>query len=93
MADIHPHKIDGLSFSCPHCGGDAKRISDVFDCWFESGSMPYAQDHYPFEKKDQFEARLSPHSLSQKDWIRHVDGSIRFLFCRQPYLIVLHFKM
>ena len=65
VADIHPHKIDGLSFSCPHCGGQAKRISDVFDCWFESGSMPYAQDHYPFEKKDQFEANFPAQFIAE----------------------------
>ena len=52
--DIHPHKIDHLECKCD-CGGNMKRIEDVFDCWFESGSMPYAQDHYPFENKESFE--------------------------------------
>ena len=55
VPDIHPHKIDHLELKCESCGGTQKRISDVFDCWFESGSMPYAQQHYPFENKSQFE--------------------------------------
>ena len=54
ITDIHKHKIDHLEFSCPHCDGKMKRIPEVFDCWFESGSMPYAQKHYPFENKDTF---------------------------------------
>lgn len=53
--DLHPHKIDGLTAKCGTCGETSKRISDVFDCWFESGSMPYAQVHYPFENKAEFE--------------------------------------
>jgi isoleucyl-tRNA synthetase len=52
--DLHPHKIDHLTFAC-ECGGEAKRIPEVFDCWFESGAMPYAQDHYPFENREKFE--------------------------------------
>jgi isoleucyl-tRNA synthetase len=56
IADLHPHKIDHLTWSCAKCGGTMKRISDVFDCWFESGSMPYAQVHYPFENKERFES-------------------------------------
>ncbi|MEL6178698.1 MAG: isoleucine--tRNA ligase [Myxococcota bacterium] len=54
--DLHPHRIDHLKVPCEACGGEAKRISDVFDCWFESGSMPYAQLHYPFENRELFEA-------------------------------------
>lgn len=54
--DIHPHKIDDRTIACDKCGNDsAKRVPEVFDCWFESGSMPYAQVHYPFEKKEEFE--------------------------------------
>lgn len=57
ITDLHKHHIDDISFSCPHCsGGKMQRISEVFDCWFESGSMPYAQLHYPFENKDRFES-------------------------------------
>jgi len=51
--DIHLHKIQDISFSCD-CGGEMKITGEVFDCWFESGSMPYAGMHYPFENKDKF---------------------------------------
>lgn len=51
--DFHRPYIDEIKFPCS-CGGEMKRISDVFDCWFESGSMPYAQFHYPFENKKEF---------------------------------------
>jgi isoleucyl-tRNA synthetase len=56
VTDLHAHKIDGLLVKCRRCSGPTKRIADVFDCWFESGSMPYAQVHYPFERKQQFES-------------------------------------
>jgi len=49
--DIHKDKVDPLVFACPECGAPMRRITDVIDCWFESGSMPYAQLHYPFEIK------------------------------------------
>ena len=54
IEDLHKHFIDDIEFSCPHCGAKMRRISEVFDCWFESGSMPYAQNHYPFENKEKF---------------------------------------
>lgn len=53
--DLHKPYIDEITFPCKKCGGIMKRISDVLDCWFESGSMPYAQLHYPFENKKEFE--------------------------------------
>ncbi len=52
--DIHKHKIDHLSFGCTECTGTMQRITEVFDCWFESGSMPYAQKHYPFNSQEEF---------------------------------------
>ena len=52
--DLHKHIIDDLTYPCK-CGGTMKRIPEVLDCWFESGSMPYAQVHYPFENKEHFE--------------------------------------
>jgi isoleucyl-tRNA synthetase len=54
ITDLHPHRIDHLTFACS-CGGTMRRISDVFDCWFESGAMPYGQAHYPFERQEAFE--------------------------------------
>jgi isoleucyl-tRNA synthetase len=53
--DLHKHIVDEIIFPCPKCGGEMKRVSDVLDTWFDSGSMPYAQMHYPFENKKKFE--------------------------------------
>jgi len=55
ISDLHKHFIDKIKVKCEKCSGEAKRVSDVLDCWFESGSMPYAQMHYPFENKKKFE--------------------------------------
>src|SRR5680860_1227291 len=55
ITDIHKDKVDVLTFACEKCGGSMKRVPDVLDCWFESGSMPYAQHHYPFENKEKVE--------------------------------------
>lgn len=52
--DLHMHFIDGITFKSPKSGKLMRRIPEVFDCWFESGSMPYAQQHYPFENKEAF---------------------------------------
>ncbi|MDP2934236.1 MAG: isoleucine--tRNA ligase [bacterium] len=54
ITDLHKHFVDKITFNC-ECGGTMKRVSDVLDCWFESGSMPYGQMHYPFENKAKFE--------------------------------------
>ncbi|KKU25562.1 MAG: Isoleucine-tRNA ligase [Candidatus Magasanikbacteria bacterium GW2011_GWA2_46_17] len=51
--DLHRPHIDRMTFSC-QCGGETKRVSEVFDCWFESGSMPFASNHYPFENLNAF---------------------------------------
>ena len=53
--DLHKHFVDSLTFSCTSCSGTMNRIPHVLDCWFESGAMPYAQNHYPFESKEEFE--------------------------------------
>jgi isoleucyl-tRNA synthetase len=58
VMDLHNHHIDKLTFKCPNCDGTMRRIPEVFDCWFESGSMPYAQNHYPFENKESFESKF-----------------------------------
>jgi isoleucyl-tRNA synthetase len=56
--DMHPPGIDEVTIKCPQCQKEAKRVEQVFDCWFESGSMPYAEDHYPFENKDAFKEKF-----------------------------------
>ncbi|KAK3584202.1 hypothetical protein CHS0354_035283 [Potamilus streckersoni] len=63
--DLHRHFIDGLTFPCEKCGGTSRRITEVLDCWFESGSMPYAQLHYPFENKEQFERTFPADFISE----------------------------
>jgi len=55
IADIHKHIVDKITFQCEECEAIMKRIPDVLDTWFDSGSMPYAQMHYPFENKEKFE--------------------------------------
>lgn len=56
--DLHKHRVDKVTMPCESCGGTMQRIPEVIDCWFEAGSMPYAEFHYPFENKDQFEQRF-----------------------------------
>jgi len=56
LDDLHKHFVDDLVFDCKECGQEMKRTLEVLDCWFESGSMPTAQLHYPFEEKDYFES-------------------------------------
>ena len=53
--DLHKHNVDKITFKCDKCKGIMKRIPDVLDCWFESGSMPYASNHYPFENREWFD--------------------------------------
>ncbi|MDD3939445.1 MAG: class I tRNA ligase family protein, partial [Patescibacteria group bacterium] len=55
IGDIHKDKVDPITFSCDKCDGTMRRVPDVLDCWFESGSMPYAQMHYPYENKEEME--------------------------------------
>ena len=56
--DLHRPYVDNVSIKCDKCGKDMKRISSVIDCWFDSGSMPFAQYHYPFENKELFESQF-----------------------------------
>jgi len=65
ITDLHPHKIDHLTMRCEACSGEMTRIEDVFDCWFESGSMPYAQNHYPFENKEGFERQFPAQFIAE----------------------------
>ncbi len=56
VSDLHKHVLDEISFPCTDCGGTMTRVPDVLDTWFDSGSMPYGQAHYPFEDKEKFES-------------------------------------
>jgi len=57
LGDLHRHFVDEVTFPCSECEGTMRRVPEVLDCWFESGSMPYAQIHYPFENEDRFRQR------------------------------------
>jgi len=62
--DLHKHFVDDITFPCS-CGGTMKRIPEVLDCWFESGAMPYAQNHYPFENREWFETNFPADFISE----------------------------
>lgn len=55
VTDLHKHIVDDYTYNCSDCKGTMVRIPEILDCWFESGSMPFAQDHYPFKNKEQFD--------------------------------------
>jgi isoleucyl-tRNA synthetase len=63
--DLHRPGIDAVTLKCNDCGKEAQRVEEVFDCWFESGSMPYAEDHYPFENKADFEERFPAEFIAE----------------------------
>ncbi|MGI5826955.1 MAG: isoleucine--tRNA ligase [Patescibacteria group bacterium] len=65
ITDIHKDKVDPLTFPCPECSETMTRIPDVLDCWFESGSMPYAQEHYPFTNQEKFEANFPAQFIAE----------------------------
>jgi isoleucyl-tRNA synthetase len=64
VKDLHKHVVDKVTFACK-CGGTMKRIADVLDTWFDSGSMPYAQFHYPFENKDSFDKKFPAQFIAE----------------------------
>ncbi|MDP4147270.1 MAG: isoleucine--tRNA ligase, partial [Bacillota bacterium] len=63
--ELHKPYIDGVMLKCPHCGKPMKRTEEVIDCWFDSGSMPFAQHHYPFENKEVFEKNFPAQFISE----------------------------
>lgn len=63
--ELHRPYIDNVVLTCPKCGGDMHREKEVIDCWYDSGSMPFAQWHYPFENKEQFERRFPADFISE----------------------------
>jgi isoleucyl-tRNA synthetase len=67
MSDLDPHRpwVDEVTFPCPECGKEARRVRSVIDAWFDSGSMPFAQWHYPFENEDVFEKRFPADFISE----------------------------
>jgi isoleucyl-tRNA synthetase len=63
--ELHKPYIDKVKIDCPHCGKEMNRVSEVIDCWFDSGSMPFAQHHYPFENKEVFESNFPAQFISE----------------------------
>lgn len=63
--DLHKHFVDKITIPCKKCSGTMRRVPEVLDCWFESGSMPYAQQHYPFENKEIFEKNFPADFISE----------------------------
>lgn len=63
--ELHRPYIDAVTIKCPECGGEMKRVPEVIDCWFDSGSMPFAQWHYPFENKEIFAERYPADFISE----------------------------
>lgn len=74
ITDLHRTGVDHIKFKCEKCGGEMRRIPEVLDCWFESGSMPYAEWHYPFENKELFEKAFPA------DYIVEYVGQVRAWF-------------
>lgn len=69
ITDIHKHYVDPITLKCK-CGHEMHRVDEVLDCWFESGSMPYAQVHYPFENKEKFEANYPADFIAEGSFMR-----------------------
>lgn len=63
--DLHKHVVDKVTVPCEKCGGSMQRTPDVLDTWFDSGSMPYGEQHYPFENKEQFDATFPAHFIAE----------------------------
>ncbi|MDZ7725672.1 MAG: isoleucine--tRNA ligase [candidate division KSB1 bacterium] len=63
--DLHKPYVDQIDLTCPECGGSMKRVPEVIDCWFDSGSMPYAQWHYPFENVEKFQSQFPADFISE----------------------------
>jgi isoleucyl-tRNA synthetase len=96
--DLHKPMIDGITFICPKCKGLMKRTPEVIDCWFDSGSMPYAQFHYPFENKEYFKEMFPAEFISEaidqtRGWFYSLLAISAFLFDQPAYknVIVIEF--
>ena len=93
--ELHRPYVDDVHLKCPHCGKEMKRIVEVMDCWFDSGAMPFAQWHYPFENKEQFEEKLFPADFicegidQTRGWFYSLMAISTFIMGKAPYKNVL----
>ena len=88
--ELHRPYIDAVTIPCPHCGGVMKRVPEVIDCWFDSGAMPFAQHHYPFENKELFESQFPAQFISEavdqtRGWFYSLLAESTLLFNKAPY--------
>ncbi len=92
--ELHRPFIDAVTLRCPACGGEMKRVSEVIDCWFDSGSMPFAQWHYPFENKEMFDKHFPADWISEgvdqtRGWFYSLMAISTLIFDCAPYKNVL----
>ena len=92
--EFHRPYIDEITITCPECGKRMKRVPEVIDCWFDSGAMPFAQHHYPFENKDLFEQQFPADFISEavdqtRGWFYSLLAESTLLFNKAPYKNVI----
>jgi isoleucyl-tRNA synthetase len=92
--ELHKPYVDQVHIRCEKCGGKMTRVSEVIDCWFDSGSMPFAQWHYPFENKEQFEKNFPADFISEaldqtRGWFYTLMAISTLLFDQSPYRNVI----
>ncbi|MDO4169273.1 MAG: isoleucine--tRNA ligase [Lachnospiraceae bacterium] len=92
--ELHRPYIDDVTIKCPQCGKQMHRVPEVIDCWFDSGSMPFAQHHYPFENKDLFEAQFPADFISEavdqtRGWFYSLLAISTLIFNKAPYKNVI----
>jgi isoleucyl-tRNA synthetase len=88
--ELHRPYIDEITIKCPHCGKTMHRVPEVIDCWFDSGAMPFAQHHYPFENKELFEKQFPAQFISEavdqtRGWFYSLLAESTLLFNKAPY--------
>ncbi len=88
--ELHRPYIDEVTFTCPDCGKVMRRVPEVIDCWFDSGAMPFAQHHYPFENKELFEQQFPAQFISEavdqtRGWFYSLMAESTLLFNKAPY--------
>ena len=92
--ELHRPYIDEVTFKCKKCGGTMKRVPEVIDCWFDSGAMPFAQHHYPFENKELFEQQFPADFISEavdqtRGWFYSLLAISTLIFNKAPYKNVI----
>lgn len=92
--ELHRPYIDAVTITCPDCGGEMKRVPEVIDCWFDSGAMPFAQWHYPFENEDIFNDNFPADFISEavdqtRGWFYSLMAISTLLFDKAPYKNVI----